>query len=536
MGWDFVSLTKVFINPQQSRLLLDGKWGLEKESQRITSSGHLALTDHPAVFGNKQTHPYITTDFAESQLELITPPHRTMEATFESLQTIHTEVIHGLGNELLWPLSMPPRLPRDEADIPIARFDDSPEGREKELYRQGLALRYGKKMQMISGLHYNFSFGDKLLDLLYRKFGQKSQSKRQFTDDLYFALARNFLRYRWLLIYLFGASPIADDTYESVIREQLEIIAGCCPDYAALIEKEQHYATSLRVSRFGYSERVSRFGYSNPVSASYHAYFNDLETYIRNLRKLLSTKSREYEDLGVFQDGIQVQLNDNILQKESEFYAAIRFKQIAKPHKTQLDLLDENGIQYLEVRILDLNPFEKTEISLQQLYFLQVFILLCLFESKEPFTEKEFIQSNQNHHLVALFGRKPDLTIDHYQHGQISLGNWSREIFKKLTIIARLIDMGTGGQKYQNSIIREYQKIIDPSLLPSARIIHEMADHHETFLQFGTRRALINKKSNRKSQMPGINCQHQTPHKRRNNKNSESLKPIAHKAKIPNAC
>jgi glutamate--cysteine ligase len=502
MDWDFTRMTQLFSNHEQSRMLLDGKWGLEKESQRITPEGDLALTNHPAVFGNKLTHPYITTDFAESQLELITAPHWTMESTYESLQAIETEAEQGIGAELLWPFSMPPRLPT-EADIPIARFDDSPEGREKELYRRGLALRYGKKMQMISGLHYNFSFGDRLVDLLYRKFGRThlSQTKQSFTDELYFALARNFLRYRWLLIYLFGASPAADATYDSVIEEQLKMIAACCPDYASQIEAGKNYATSLR---------VSRFGYSNPASASYHAYFNDLVTYTRNLRKMLATKSHEYETLGVFKDGIQVQLNDNVFQKESEFYAAIRFKQIANPPESQLDLLERNGVKYLEVRILDLDPFEKAGISLQQLRFLHVFMLFCLFESSRAFTESEFIQTNQNHHLVALFGRKSGLTIEHYQTGSILLKDWGREIFEKLKIIAGQIDQNTGSQKYQNSIFREYQKISGPSLLPSARIIQEMAERHESFLEFGVRRAVLNKQSNVKSQLSKVGSQIQS--------------------------
>lgn len=485
MNWDFVDMTQLFSNHTNNRLLLDGKWGLEKESQRVTPNGNLALTNHPAIFGDKLTNSYITTDFAESQLELITPPHPTIEATYESLKTIQTEAERGIGAELLWPLSMPPRLPGEEA-IPISRFDDSREGREKELYRRGLALRYGKKMQMISGLHYNFSFGDALLDLLYQKLecNSATQTKQTFIDKLYFALARNFLRYRWLLIYLLGASPTVDATYDSVITEQLKTIAACCPDYAGLIEHEKHYATSLR---------VSRFGYSNPISASYHTYFNDLGEYTRNLRKMLTTKSREYENLGVFQNGIQVQLNDNVLQKESEFYAAIRFKQIAEPHKSQLDLLERNGVKYLEVRILDLNPFEKVGISLQQLHFLQVFMLFCLFESSNPFSESEFVLSNQNHHLAALFGRKPSLTIDHYQNGPVSLEGWSREIFEKLNILAWLIDQSTGERKYQNSVTREYQKIMDPTLLPSARITQEMAKRYESFLEFGVRRALLNK-------------------------------------------
>ena len=198
-----------------------------KESQRIQRTGELALTEHPAEFGDKLTNPEITTDFAESQVEMITPPFPSIQSTYGYLSEIQRRVEAGIGDELLWPLSMPPRLP-EEQYIPIAKFNDSAIGSEKEIYRKGLALRYGKKMQMISGIHYNFSFGSQLLDFLCRQFGN-DRGKQDFINEVYFALTRNFLRYRWLLIYLFGASPTIDATYHSVICCDLKIITQCCP-------------------------------------------------------------------------------------------------------------------------------------------------------------------------------------------------------------------------------------------------------------------------------------------------------------------
>jgi glutamate--cysteine ligase len=489
MNWDFAAITKWFSGGTESRLLRKGKWGLEKESQRVTPSGNLALTHHPAIFGNKLTNPSITTDFAESQLELITPPHETVEETYQSLQALQAEAEEGIGGELLWPLSMPPRLPAEE-DIPIARFGDSSEGREKAIYRRGLALRYGKKMQMISGLHYNFSFGEELLDYLYQRLGAQI-GKQAYHNQLYFAVARNYLRYRWLLIYLFGASPTIDDTYDSVIRAELKMVAACCPKCCETIKNDRK---TSGYSRYATSLRVSRFGYSNPESSSDYNSFNDLDQYIGNLRRMLATKNLEYGKLGIFREGIQVQLNDNVLQKESEFYAAIRFKQTGAG-ETQLDLLERKGVEYLEARILDLNPFERVGISLPQLYFLQVFMLFCLFESSPPFTEAEFIQSNQNHHLVALLGRKPGLVLESYRKGPEPLQNWAREIFEKLIRVARLMDQGAWsskddlGRNYQNSVAGEYLKMMDPKSLPSARITREMAEHRESFIEFGLRKA-----------------------------------------------
>lgn len=396
------------------------------------------------------------------------------------LSEIQHRVEAGIGDELLWPLSMPPRLP-EEQYIPIAKFNDSAIGREKEVYRKGLALRYGKKMQMISGIHYNFSFGSKIFDFLYRQFGN-DRSKQDFINEVYFAVTRNILRYRWLLIYLFGASPTIDTTYYSVICRDLKIIAQCCPEWRHTIEQYKQYATSLR---------VSRFGYANTFREGYHTYFNNLTEYTANLSKLLSTKSIEYAKLGLYRNGSQIQLNNNVLQKESEFYSPVRFKHIPQNGETNLTTLERGGVQYLEVRIIDLNPYEKIGLSLQQLYFLQVFMLFCLFESSELILETEIKAIDKNHQAVALFGRKPKLELTHYLQGPISLKKWAGEIFWKLQTIAGLIDQ-TENSIYQASIEAELKKVTDISLLPSSRIQREMKLNHESFLEFGIRRALMN--------------------------------------------
>jgi glutamate--cysteine ligase len=380
---------------------------------------------------------------------------------------------------------MPPRLP-DEEKIPLARFNDSLEGREKEVYRQGLALRYGKKKQMISGMHYNFSFGNELLNYLYQQLGRENTTihgKQDFINDLYLALTRNYLRYHWLLIYLFGASPANDPTYDSVICQELKTVAKCCPPCRQTIRNYQQYATSLR---------VSRFGYSNTRQQKKNLHFNCLSEYTQTLQQLLATKSNQYTKFGIYRNGSQIQLNDNELQKESEFYLPIRLKQNIEKGETQLQALAERGIRYLEVRILDLNPFEKTGISLGQLYFLQVFMLYCLFEQSGFVTDLELAKINQNHHLVALNGRKPGLRLQHYLRGPISLKEWSAEIFIKLKTIADYLDKNISGNKYRQSVLGEFAKIVDRSILPASRIIMEMKEYHESYLDFGLRRAKIN--------------------------------------------
>ena len=501
MAKDFYEVVRQF-SGGKGELLLDGKWGLEREAQRITPEGDLAMTPHPAAFGNKLENPFITTDFSESQVELITPPFKTVEQVHGFLLQLQQNSEKALQNELLWPLSMPPRLP-DEKDIPISVFDGSAEGRENEVYRKGLAIRYGKKMQMISGIHFNFSFGERLLEHLYRLYG-KGTDRRSFIDDMYFSAARNFLRYRWLVIYLFGASPCMDPTFYSVIDEELEIVSRCCPECCSPVGGIEEYAASLRVSRFGYSDSVRG---RNSVS------YNGLKDYITGIRRLMATKSRAFTRLGLFRDGEQLQLNGNVLQKESEFYSPIRLKQRTGRGQSQLDALELNGVGYGEVRIIDLDPFEKTGISLQQMRFLQLFMLFCLLEKSEPISAPILERINGNHHLTALSGRKSKLQLYGYEGGRILLKEWSLSIFEKLMKLAQLADgagtvgcsdtgaacgcgdkAGTGtacaAGIYAECIGKEYEKVLDPSLLPSARIRSEMAIRGESFLDFGIRKAM----------------------------------------------
>ena len=484
MNWNFSEVSKSFLKEGKGKLLVEGNFGVEKECQRIVSSGDLALTPHPKVFGDKIKNPRITTDFSESQIEMITPTFRSIEEAYDELDAISIEVENGIDKELLWPLSMPPKLP-DEDSIPIARFPDSEDGLYMETYRKGLALRYGKKMQMISGIHYNFSFGEGMVDYLYEQFGN-GNDKRSFVDEMHFALARNFSRYRWMLIYLFGASPFCHSTYYPVIDKEIKMIQKCCQCCVDVIENFNQYATSLR---------VSRFGYSNTFKHRHSIYFNSLEEYSAKLRKMVATKNPEYSKLGTYRNGSQIQLNGNILQKENEFYSSIRLKQNITKGETQLDALKKRGVKYVEVRILDLNPFEKLGLSVQEMYFLQVFMLFCLFEESAPISKEENGVINLNHHLVALFGRKEDLMLQKHDKA-VCLKSWGDEIFERLKDVAELIYKGTGDGRYLRSVEEERKKLFDISLLPSERMHREMKRNNENFLEFGTRYAVSNSHKN----------------------------------------
>lgn len=446
--------------PESGRqLLLQAEWGLEKESQRIETDGKLALTPHPAVLGDKLTHPYITTDFAESQLELITPPLPGTREVLARLEAIHDEVDAGLGHELLWPLSMPPILPAEQ-HIPIAKYGSSPEGRARERYRADLAARYGKKMQMICGLHVNFSFGTDLLAALgERRHPDLSPADRK--DALYFAAARNFLRYRWLLIYLFGASPNFDPSYDQVVSRQLEVIENQCPSCTNASGFHDRYATSLRVSRYGYANDFQR-----PGTVS----FNSRAEYVSSFRRLLGKE----------------------LKTESEWYSPIRLKSAAAKGESQLAGMERSGVKYMEVRLLDLDPYERIGISRRQLDFLHLFMLCCLFEDSPPIDEADCHRMQENHNLVSLFGRKPELALRTEDGGTKRLSVWAGELLDNMERLVRWL--GRDEQHYRAIIRRERAKVEDPGRIPSALMQREMAERGETFAEFGLRLARQHKK------------------------------------------
>lgn len=464
MNWNFTELLNLFRDDNNARLLLDGTWGIERESPRVLLTGDLALTAHPKALGDKLENPNITTDFSESQIELITNPYPDVEETYQALKALHLEVEKALENEYLWPMSMPPRLPEEE-DIPIAKFNASTEGRKRTIYRKGLALRYGKKMQMICGLHYNFAFGEAIMDYLFHHYGQ-NRTKREFTDEIYFAVARNFLKYRWLLIYLFGASPVFHSSYKPIPDIDLEA------------------ATSLRVSPFGYGNTFQK---GNLVT------YNTLAQYTEDVRRLLTTKCEEFAKLGIYRGDEQVQLNDHILQDEGELYSFVRFKQSPQNGETQIMALEKRGVKYMEVRILDINPFDSAGISMEQLYFMQIFMLYCLFESSEFFSEEILEKADRNHQAVALYGRKKNLILKDYENHRITLQDWAEVIFEKLKIIAIYMDKAGCNQKYETVIHHEYEKIKDISKLPSSKICEGIKEYEGDYLKFGMARAIQNK-------------------------------------------
>jgi len=415
--------------------------GIEKESLRTMPEGGLALTPHPAALGSALTHPHITTDYSEAQLELITGVHATPETCLEELLQIHQFTYRALGDEMLWVSSMPCNLPADE-NIPIGRYGSSNVGRAKSVYRMGLAHRYGRRMQTISGIHYNWSMP-------------------QVTSEEYFSLIRNFRRHAFLLLYLFGASPAVCSTFVAGRQHELQPL-GSGSMYMP-------YGTSLR---------MGRLGYQSEAQASLAVSYNGLDGYAASLQEALTRPYPAYEAVGVTNPGGDYnQLATSLLQIENEFYGTIRPKRVIFPGERPLHALRERGVEYVEVRLLDLNPFVPIGITAQTLRFLDVFLLHCLLAESPPDTPQEIAALGRNQHRTAAFGRQPGLMLER-AGGEMSLTQWGGELLEAFGPVAAALDAAHGASDYGDALRAAQALLADPDLLPSARVLAVM---HEDF-------------------------------------------------------
>ncbi len=431
--------------------------GIEKESLRAQPDGELALTPHPAALGSPLTHPHITTDFSESQLELVTGAHPSVEATLAELTEIHQFVYHelaALGEEMLWVSSMPCGLPTDET-IPLGRYGTSNVGRAKSVYRMGLGHRYGRRMQTISGIHYNWSLPG--LD-----------------NDGHFALIRNFRRHAFLLLYLFGASPAVCASF----------VAGRAHELQPLGAHAMHlpWATSLR---------MGRLGYQSDAQATLAVSYNGLESYATTLEEALTRPYPAYEAVGIRNPGGDYnQLATTLLQIENEFYGTIRPKRVIRTGERPLHALRERGVEYLEVRLMDLNPFEPIGIDAATARFLDLFLLHCLLTDSPPDTPQEIAALKANQHLTAARGREPGLCLD--RRGEsVRLSDWAAQLVGELAPIADAMDAVHGGRAHAQALVQARQRLAAPGELPSARVLQAVRDQHgSSFVAFTRQQAL----------------------------------------------
>ncbi|MBV7332174.1 glutamate--cysteine ligase [Chloroflexi bacterium TSY] len=457
--------------------LSNGQIGIEKESLRVTQDGRLSQESHPVALGSALTHSVITTDFSEALLELITPPFVSIHTTLNYLQRIHQFVYRNIEvDELLWATSMPCFVTKP-TDIPIAQYGTSNVGQMKHTYRRGLDVRYGRMMQAISGIHFNYSVPTSLWPI-FQEVEQDSQTLRDFISARYLGLARNVMRYEWLLAYLFGASP-------AICKSFLQKINADFQEFDPN-SYYQPYATSLR---------MSNIGYKNSGQINLGISYNHLDDYIADLTRAVITPYAPYEKLGIQQNGVYQQLNANLLQIENEFYSSVRPKQIMKSGEPPVHALRTRGVHYIELRVLDVNAFEPLGIGETDAHFIEAFLLFCLLQESPPIdqTEQKVIAYNQS--LTARHGRDPAIRLQH--HGeQRSVMEWANKVLSAMEELCSILDSDKRQREqrqspvphpYTNALQSQREAVYDPERTPSARMIRIMNENHESFSDFAMR-------------------------------------------------
>ena len=461
------------VNSGQPEILQGGRKGVEKESLRVRPDGRLAPTPHPRSLGSALTNEHITTDYSEALIELVTPAFTASWELLQYLLDLHQFVYRHLGEELLWATSMPSAIERD-ADIPLAQYGASHIGRMKTVYRNGLGLRYGRMMQAISGVHFNYSFPLPFWEA-YADIRQSRQGGTPFVSASYFDLLRNYRRYGWLVLYLFGVSPVVCKSFLAGRDFKLE-------DFAHDTAYEP-YATSLRMSDVGYRNR-NQAGLAVSV--------NSLEEYVRDLTHAITTPHPPYEALGVQVDGEYRQLNANILQLENEYYSFIRPKRVARSGERPTKALLRAGVEYVEVRALDVSAFDPVGVNQNKLRFLEAFLVLCLLKDSPPIGAAEQNALDQNHITVARRGREPGLTL--WREGsEASMRDWARELLDSLIGICEILDRGDASRPYTHALTAQAAKVADVALTPSARLMAELRSTGESFAELALRMSTAHK-------------------------------------------
>lgn len=450
------------------------KRGIEKECLRVSSEGQISTADHPAALGSALTNPYITTDFSESLLELITPAYNNINDCLQMLENIHRFSLQNLeNNEMLWLSSMPCPLP-DESKIRLAQYGSSNIGRLKTLYRQGLSNRYGRFMQAIAGIHYNFSMPEDFW-APYQRICGYTGSLKNFRTAKYLHLIRNFHRYSWLLVYLFGATPAACKCFVQGRKHNLQEL-----DASTVYLPE---ATCLRMGNLGYKSDAQK---------SLFVCYNELKSYADCLYNAMHTPYPAYEKLGLKKNGEYLQINANLLQLENEFYSTIRPKRVIRKGQRPLQALTTAGIEYVEVRVLDLNPYLPLGIDAEEIRFLDTFLLHCLLSESTACHKQEFFEVSSNIALVVENGRNPDLQLTRAGVPK-GMREWANEFCTELAYSAALLDEMQGGSAHTDSLNIQTAKVNNPALTPSGKILAEMQAKRLSFFQFSMQQSLSHK-------------------------------------------
>ncbi|AWL30283.1 glutamate--cysteine ligase [Acinetobacter defluvii] len=446
--------------------------GIERESLRMQSNGFLSQADHPKTLGSALTHPYITTDYSEALMEFITPPKASIPEALNYLADIHAVVHRHLENgEKLWPLSMPCMLDDQEKNIRLAQYGSSNIGKFKTLYRHGLGIRYGRRMQTISGVHYNVSFPDALFEQLQQHESNealKNLSLQDYRSHRYLGLVRNFIRLTPLVMYLVGASPSVCKCFMTGREHHLlPLIKGTL---------FTPYATALR---------MGRFGYQNSAQKQLGIHYNNLECYVAELQKAVHTPYAQFSHLGLNNEqGEPIQINDHVLQIENEYYSLVRPKQVPQAGETPSEALANRGIGYVELRAVDVNPYEAIGINETTAGFLEVLALYCLLKDSPELWEEEqdLIEHNQNE--VVNRGRAPNATIQ--EAGQhYPLAQWADRHLQEMLVLADVLNQSYVTTLYSDALKVMHERVQNVDITLSAQVIEDTLQHGGTW-SFGS--------------------------------------------------
>ena len=440
-------------------LLQQIRRGIEKESLRVdVDSAMLSQTRHPEALGSALTHPSITTDYSEALLEFITPVSTSLPETEAQLLALHKFTAQRLNGELLWNTSMPCVVTGDSG-IPIAEYGHSNIGQMKRVYRNGLGVRYGRRMQAIAGIHYNFS----LPDHFWQAALQTSASDLPldaFQTEGYLSLIRNFFSRVWLLVYLLGASPAVCASFLQGNHEHtLEPLGDEAHTY------HLPFATSLRMGDLGYTSNAQ---------ASIEVCYNSLDQYIAALRNAILTPHDAYRGFTLTDAGEQAQLNDSLLQIENEYYSPIRPKRVTRSGEAPVVALERAGIEYVEVRCVDINPFMPAGIDADTMRLLDLFLIACLVDDS-PLCEETTLQRHKNNlQRVVNRGREPNLTLLSEAGEETPLRKLAQSILDRMNEVATWFDQGTNDSAYQRVVSHARACVEDPDLTPSAKLLQEI--------------------------------------------------------------
>tara|TARA_B100000586_G_scaffold62541_3_gene43231 strand:+ start:2586 stop:4157 length:1572 start_codon:yes stop_codon:yes gene_type:complete len=456
------------------------KRGIEKESLRIDSNGSISSKKHPHGLGSALTNSFITTDFSEALLELVTPTFTNAQECLNFLTELHAFVHRSIDRELLWPLSMPCSISSDE-EIPIGNYGSSNPGMMKYAYRKGLSYRYGSKMQAIAGIHYNFSFPDEFFKKIATLKNLDSKNLKDIKNESYLRMARNFKRYEWLYFLLFGASPALSDTFTN---QEQELDGFKTLSKGSLFRP---HATSLRMGNIGYISEIQ-----DDLNIS----INSIEEYLEDLKKALITPHAEYKGIGEFLNGERIQINSSVIQIENEYYSTIRPKRICASGERPINILKEQGIEYLELRCVDLDPFSPIGMQRDQADFLDMLLILCFLKESPPLNKKEGALLKENHKKIINFGREPGLRI-FSQKGEGSVKDLAKRLLEEMAEIAET----ASGEIFQGeenlwgkSLEMQTQKIENLDLTPSAKLLNRLDQDNLSYNELGVKIAEENSK------------------------------------------